>query len=109
MAREAAGPEGKDEIADDLAAFGADDAFIARYRAREIERHIEIFPENWQAILAWQIIQSQMTRAGLRYGDVRAGLEMAEFSITPELFEKLRIIETAIVRTWNEIDRERRG
>nr|VFK15084.1 MAG: hypothetical protein BECKLPF1236A_GA0070988_101206 [Candidatus Kentron sp. LPFa]VFK30986.1 MAG: hypothetical protein BECKLPF1236C_GA0070990_101256 [Candidatus Kentron sp. LPFa] len=49
-----------------------------------------------------------MTRAGLRYGDVRAGLEMAEFSITPELFEKLRIIEAAIVRTWNEIDQERR-
>lgn len=64
------------------------------------EKDFLIWPENWEAVRAFLSVSSQWSvgvngPTGLDYSRVRAGLEMAGIEVTPDLFGKLRVLESA--------------
>ena len=65
------------------------------------EKAFPVWPENWPAVQAFLSVQTQWAigmsggPTGLDYARVRAGLELAGVEATPELFQKLRILESA--------------
>lgn len=64
------------------------------------EEGFQVWPENWPAVEAFLAVQTQWSigmagPTGLDYTRVRAGLELAGMQVTPELFQKLRILESA--------------
>lgn len=93
---------GRDELDEDLAAFGIEPASVPD--APEPEA-CGLLPENVDTVSAFLAVQTQMTRSGFRYADVRAGLRLAGVRCTPELFAGLRTMEAAAVEALAELDR----
>lgn len=62
-----------------------------------------IFPENWNIWQAFLKVSTQWSRGpsgavdALDYQRVEAGLRLAGIELTPEDFEQLRVIETAVI------------
>lgn len=83
----------------DLRALGATEESIKEAHGDEDEDFL-VWPENWLAVRAFLAVSSQWNvgmngPTGLDYSRVRAGLEMAGIEVTPELFGKLRMLESA--------------
>jgi hypothetical protein len=82
--------------------LGASEASIEAVHGPE-EKDFLVWPENWPAMQAFFTVQTQWSRggmgdlAGLDYTRVRDGLGMAGIDVTPEIFQKLRIFESAVL------------
>jgi Phage related hypothetical protein (DUF1799) len=98
-----------DQARADLRAFGfAEEAIVEQLGPVENDCHL--WPDNWAAWCAFLTVQTQWARGGmgemtgLDYARVRVGLAMAGVKSTPELFSKLRIIESAALNLLNKKD-----
>ncbi len=59
---------------------------------------------NEEALDAFLVAQTQMRREGFRYEGLRAALDMAGITCTPELFGKLRVMEIAAVNHMGQLE-----
>jgi hypothetical protein len=59
-------------------------------------------PENWPAVRAFLAVQSQFRRTGLRYEGVYWGLRMKGIRCTPDLFQRLQMIEAGALTALAE-------
>jgi len=97
------GPE-LDKAREDLRQFGATEEEIDRQLGPE-EDAFSVWPENWEALNAFLLMNTQWVvgmngPTGLDYTRVKDGLSMAGVEMNPELFSKLRTLETAALNTW---------
>lgn len=95
-----------DQAREDLRAFGASDDAIDAQLGPE-EKNFHVWPENWAAFQAFLDVNTQWITGmsgptGLDYERVRAGLDMAGVQVTPELFQKLRILEAAVLNALSK-------
>ncbi len=96
-----------------------EDARVLGFTAESIEavhgpeeKDFHVWAENWDAWGAFMAVQTQWSTGmsgytGLDYTRVKAGLELAGVEATPELFGKLRIIESAVLEALAPKDKER--
>jgi len=61
-----------------------------------------VLEENRPVVEAFLVVQSQLTPRGFRYEGVEAGLRMAQRDCTPDVFEGLREMESAVIEYLNE-------
>jgi hypothetical protein len=91
-----------DKAKDDAAVFGATPESIAAAHG-PVDADCHVWAENWPAWRAFLSVQTQWITGmsgptGLDYGRVEAGLRMAGVQVTPELFDKLHILERAVLQ-----------
>lgn len=94
-----------DKAAEDARVFGATEESIAAAHG-PAEKEFHVWPENWAAVQAFLAVRTQWVTGmngpqALDYTRVRDGLAMAGIDATPELFQKLRVIEFAVLEALN--------
>ena len=107
----AGGGKSDEKAREDLRRFGADEASIEVALGPK-EEGFKVWPENWPALQAFLAVQTQWASGmggatGLDYMRVRAGLEMAGIEVTPELFQSLRLMESAALEVFARLNEER--
>lgn len=69
-----------------------------------------MWPENWEAAQAFLAVTTQWRAAagfgglvylGLDYAGARAGMEAAGFTVTPELWRSVRVMEIEALEALN--------
>jgi|CXWL01.1.fsa_nt_gi hypothetical protein len=90
-----------DKAREDARAFGATEESITEAHGPD-DKDCHVWPDNWAAWQAFLAVQTQWNTGsagytGLDYTRVSSGLRMAGIAETPELFDKLRIIEAAVL------------
>ena len=95
-----------DKVRADLRAFGATEEAIVKQLGPE-EKDFHVWPENWPAVDAFLAVRTQWITGmngptALDYTRVRDGLAMAGIETTPELFQKLRILESAVLEALSK-------
>lgn len=100
--------DAKDTVAEDLAAFGAEPEEVAR-AAPATPAHYEVWPENWEAVLAFIACGTQWRRlavapyrlAGLDYAALEAVLRLRRVKDRRDVFERVRVLEQAVLQQQN--------
>lgn len=91
--------------------LGATDEQVTAELGEE-RKYFLVDPENWEALNAFLSVGTQWARGGigdvtgLDYTRVRDGLEMAGIAVTPELWQKLRVIESGVLAVFAKKDRQ---
>lgn len=75
------------------------------------EKDFPVWPENWAAVNAFLAVQTQWITGmngptGLDYTRVRDGLALAGIEATPEIFHKLRVLESAVLEVLSNKGKE---
>jgi len=108
---------GEDSVMEDLKAMGAPDDVIEAYTQEKSESDVfAVFPENWQALAVFKTLGSQWhykmiyTEAGmismpcgLIYTSVESVMRMQGADDTNDMFERIRIMESAALEAMAEI------
>ena len=99
-----------DELRKDARVFGATEESTESAHGAD-EEDFGIWPENWAAWQAFLSVSTQWSVSmngptGLDYTRVKAGLELAGFAVTPELWQKLRVIESTVLSALAQKDKE---
>ena len=98
----------KDSLSDDLAAWGVLPEQIKTIAGQIKENTFELWSHNVEAWNAFMIICNQFnyssagTLIGLNYSAIKDGFEMAGYKMTPKTFDKLQVIDSAVIKQVNK-------
>lgn len=92
------GGDGNAAARADMRVFGATEEEIDQQLGPAVTV-FEVWPENWEALQAFLYTQTQWAvgpsgATGLDYTRMKDGLSMAGITVTPELFHKIRALES---------------
>ncbi|MCK5296137.1 MAG: DUF1799 domain-containing protein [Alphaproteobacteria bacterium] len=96
-----------DEELEDFKRFGADEEFLEKQKSKQPETFI-ICPENWEALQLFLSCSTQWrigfdgSVQGLDYQGVYSALLLMGKQPNQDLFEKIRIMETEAIKTWQK-------
>lgn len=92
----------------DLEAWGASDDVKSAYDKAQEADEFEVWAENWDTVQLFLLVQTQWRTGsmggviGLDYTAIASAVRFAEVDVTPEIFDGLRIMESAAVTALNE-------
>ena len=99
----------KDEMADDLAAFGASVEIMEAVKDQSRSDDFEVFEDNWQAVMFFMRLQTQWVATmggvvGLSYPAVEVMFRIEGIENQRELFADLQVMEFAALQVMNTKD-----
>lgn len=104
------------EAARDAREMGAPEEIIAQLEADDHDGEFEVWPDNWEALVAFIAVSTQWRTAsisgragsqlywqGLDYTAAQAGLAGADIAVNPDLWRGLQVMEAAARNALNGI------
>jgi hypothetical protein len=105
-------PAANTEAVEDARRFGFPEEVVAAIGGVGEAGETEVWPENWEIVVAFVAVSTQWRAValpsgavrfvGLDYAAARVGLEAEGIAVTPELWRGIRVMEDAARAAANE-------